>query len=163
MFALNSKLRASALCLLLVIFTACEYAPAPTSTPLPTATSSPTTIPTATAVVTPSATPIATATIEAPVGTESATIEATAASGPAAAITGHVTVSSTRIRDIPSIRGKMVGQLKRDDPVIVVGITADGGYLLIQSADGSLKGWTAKQSIALDNPLVDIPVATPAA
>ncbi len=159
MFAFNAKLRASLLCLLLIVFSACEYAPAPTSTPLPTATYTASPVPTATREVTATPTPVATATTEGGASTEATS----ASTSTGAALTGHVTVSSTRIRNTPSIRGKMVGQLKRDDPVIILGVTDDHGYLLIESADGSITGWTAKQSIALDDPLADIPFATPAA
>lgn len=159
MSALSIKVRACTLCALLVVFTACEYAPAPTSTPLPTVTSQPTTVPTDAPP-----TPTSAATAEAPaaaqvVATSDASVGGTAEA--AEIIKARVSVSSVRVRDTPSIRGKTLGQLQNNDEVIVLSKTADSGYIYIENADGSLKGWSPLNSFILENLVANIPVATP--
>lgn len=75
-------------------------------------------------------------------------------------LTATVNVSSTRMRESPSVAASVVAELTRDTQVDVLGRSQDNGYLFIRTEDGQ-EGWVAKQTMALSNPVAEIEVVSP--
>ncbi len=159
----------AALCALLA---ACAPAAAPTNTPVP-ATSAPTDAPEPTDVP-PAETDAADAGAETAEANETddasvdATVEAdetsteAAEAGGAGEVMGTVTVSTTRLRAAPSSSADVVGELTQGARLVILGASPDNGYYFARTDDGA-EGWTARQSITLDNLLEPIPRMTPPA
>jgi hypothetical protein len=74
--------------------------------------------------------------------------------------TATVNVSTVRVREEPAVSAAIVQEITRGTVVTVMGQTADGGYVQVQLEDGT-EGWVAKQTLAFEDPRVELPVVTP--
>jgi outer membrane biosynthesis protein TonB len=172
-----------------LVLAACA-GPAPTATPRPQPTPQPTatpvvevvpeTTPDATPDVaeTPEATPEATPDVAGTPDAAALTPEATVVTPEAAAVTpdtaattpeapaavegfpGTISVSTTRMREAPSLTGTVIQELQRGTMVLVLGETANGGYVYVRLEDGT-EGWVAKQAVALEDVFARPPIMTP--
>jgi uncharacterized protein YgiM (DUF1202 family) len=69
-------------------------------------------------------------------------------------------VSVSRLRSQPTLTGEVLAELVDGDVVTILGQTPNAGYVLVRTEDGT-EGWVAKQTVALEDLLMDIPVVTP--
>src|SRR5690606_21766554 len=70
---------------------------------------------------------------------------------------GTVSVTSTRLRATPSLRGTVIVELPIGTTVTTLGELSDQAYLDGRLEDGT-EGWVAKQTIRLDNQFALLPV-----
>lgn len=73
---------------------------------------------------------------------------------------GVVGVTSTRVRETPSVRGTVIVEIEQGTAVTALGETENAGYLYIMLEDGT-EGWVSKQTINLDDRFAELPVMTP--
>jgi hypothetical protein len=71
-----------------------------------------------------------------------------------------VNVSTVRLRAQPSVAAAVVQEITRGTVVTALGQTSDGGYVQVHLEDGT-EGWVAKQTLAFEDPRVELPVITP--
>ncbi len=129
---------------------------APTQSATPAATRQPTYTPTSS--ITPSATPTAT-----PVATPTPTATATATASPTPTPTPtalpHVGVAVANVRAGPGANYPVLAKQAAGAPLVVVGKTAAGDWLAIQTPDKE-PGWIAAELVA-GGVAADLPVLTP--
>jgi hypothetical protein len=73
------------------------------------------------------------------------------------AATATVAVSLADVRAEPNITGALVAEVRRGDVLIVLGRTADSGYLFVQTGAGS-QGWIGRPLVAYDGSINILPI-----
>lgn len=142
--------------LLLILLAAC----APSATPTPTLAPTDTPLP-PTDVPTETPAPTLTPSVEVESTSDAESADSTPAAGSAGTVTATLSVTSARVRKAPSVTGETLVEISQGDEVVVLGETANQGYVYVRTADG-IEGWVAKQSFAFSDRFADLPVLTPA-
>jgi hypothetical protein len=73
---------------------------------------------------------------------------------------GVVGVTSTRVRETPTVRGTVIVEIPAGTEVVALGETANAGYLYIRLEDGT-EGWVSKQTINLQDRFATLPIMEP--